>query len=333
MKLEQFFLKKWYQNESKLIRVLLPISSIYAVVIRLRRAFLNRFICWHSPIPVVVVGNITLGGVGKTPLVAAIAKHYTQLGWKVGIVSRGYGATCSHFPHEVNATDTGEQVGDEPLLLAKMTGCPVVIAPKRVQAVKALLNRHALDLIISDDGLQHYALGRQVEIAVIDGQRQLGNACLLPAGPLREPVSRLKEVNLVVINGAEHKSIEKPKIKYSMQLQPIEFKALKTGDVLSLDAFKNKEVNAVAAIGNPERFFNSLQQLGVVITASHVFSDHHVFKAQELDKMAAIIMTEKDAMKCTSFAKENWFSLRVEAKLDPGFWGALSALLEKGIKV
>jgi tetraacyldisaccharide 4'-kinase len=344
MKLEQYLLRKWYQKNSKLAKALLPISMIYALVVRLRRVFLTRFACWYAPIPVVVVGNITLGGVGKTPLVAAIAKHYTQLGWKVGIVSRGYGAKRCHFPHEVTLSDTSDQVGDEPLLLAQMTACPVVIAPKRVHAVQTLLNKYSLDLIISDDGLQHYALGRQVEIAVVDVQRKFGNGCLLPAGPLREPVSRLNEVHLIVMNDKDSntistkqgftteafhkKSIEKPKIKYSMQLQPLEFKALKTGIGLSLDAFKDKHVSAVAAIGHPERFFNLLKQLGVLIEP-HVFSDHHVFNEKELDKMDCIVMTEKDAVKCVSFAKDNWFSLSVEPQLEADFWVTLSALLEK----
>lgn len=205
--------KLWYGNHP-LQWVLRPLSWVYSVIISVRRYFLQHYKQVDCPVPLIVVGNITVGGVGKTPLVIELAKRINQKGIKVGIVSRGYGAKTKHFPYEVQINDSALKVGDEPLLLAQKTKCPVVIAPKRNQAVDYLLKKHGCDIIISDDGLQHYRMGRAIEIAVVDGTRGLGNKLCLPAGPLRESAERLKQVDFVVVNEGQWENA------YPMVLKP-----------------------------------------------------------------------------------------------------------------
>lgn len=294
---------------------LVPFSLVYALVAALRRFYLKRWCETRFPVPIVVVGNITVGGVGKTPLVIALAKQCQQRGLRVGIVSRGYGASIGHFPHEVHVEDTAALVGDEPLLLARKTGCPVVIAPKRVDAVRYLLKKYPLQLIISDDGLQHYAMGRAIEMVVMDGTRGLGNGWSLPAGPLREPASRLREVDFVVVNGGDRAGA------YRMDMLPGSMTNLRRGDVLSM-AEGSFPVAAVAAIGNPSRFFALLQALNVPFNP-YPFEDHHPFKAEEFRlKEKIVVMTEKDAVKCESFATDAMYVLSVEATMSDAFWEA-----------
>lgn len=321
---EQWVTRCWYQKPAYYTFGLWPFAWVYGWGVKLRRYILEKKIRWRAPVPVVIVGNITVGGVGKTPLVAAIAHHYTQAGWQVGIVSRGYGAKQQHFPFEVFPDACPLGAGDEPVLLARKTGCPVMIDPKRSRAVQALLNRYALDLIISDDGLQHYALARNVEIAVLDAMRGVGNGRLLPAGPLREPPQRLSEVDFLVVNGDHNKSIEKPIKKYTMQMVCQGFKALRSDALIALADFKPKVIHAVTGIGHPDRFFNALRALGLTVHP-HVFPDHHVFQPQDLAGLnGCIVMTEKDALKCASFAKNDWYSLQIDATLEDAFWAALT---------
>lgn len=307
--------KLWYTRHP-LRWLLIPAAWAYQVIISLRRKLLQRFYQQDFAVPIIVVGNLSVGGVGKTPLVIALAQRFQQQGVRVGIVSRGYKAEIKQFPHEVNATSEALLVGDEPLLMAKKTGCPVVIAPKRNDAVRYLIDHHASQIILSDDGLQHYAMGRAIEIAVIDGMRGLGNGLTLPAGPLREPKDRLNQVDFLVSNGGQWPGA------YPMHLQPGSFVHLKSGKAID-SAQLGESIAAVAGIGHPQRFFASLEQLNVVFEP-YSFPDHYFFKAQDLKfAMKSVVMTEKDAVRCQPFAADNWYYLPVEAVLDNGFWQSL----------
>lgn len=310
-----FIDKLWYSRHP-LRWLLLPATLVYQAIVGLRRFYLQRFKQQHVSVPIIVVGNLTVGGVGKTPLVIALAHELQARGLRVGIVSRGYGATVGVFPHEVDVDEMAALVGDEPLLLAKRTHCPVVIAPKRMQAVHYLLDKYQSQVIISDDGLQHYAMGRAIEIAVIDGVRGLGNGLCLPAGPLRERPNRLNGVDFIVVNGGTWPG------GYCMNLQPGMFTQLVSGKTVGVEQLA-APVAAVAAIGHPQRFFSTLTALGVTFKA-YVFDDHHQFQSSELcflEKM--MVMTEKDAVKCHAFATDEMYFLPVNAVVSGGFWDAL----------
>lgn len=304
----------WYKQR-RLSWLLLPISWLYGMISWLRRIYLQTFKQEHFSVPILVVGNLTVGGVGKTPLVIALAKAFQDKGLRVGIVSRGYGAR-GVFPREVGMNDTPCDVGDEPLLMFKKTGCPVVVAPKRVEAVRYLLQHHQPQVILSDDGLQHYAMGRAIEIAVIDGIRGFGNGFLFPAGPLRERVRRLKSVDFIVVNSGDWPGA------YRMNMAAGEITAL-VGKAVVQPEDLHEPVAAVAAIGHPERFYKTLDDLQVSYHA-YAFADHYVFRAEDLNlKEKIIVMTEKDAVKCVSFATDKMFVLPVVAELEHAFWDAL----------
>jgi len=307
----------WYQMHP-LRWLLWPLSWVYAAIVRVRRLIIECFFQKKLSVPVIVVGNITVGGVGKTPLVIALAKTFLEKGLRVGIVSRGYGATVKRFPYEVSPQADAKKVGDEPRLLAITTGCPVVIAPKRVDAAQFLIDNHQVQLIISDDGLQHYAMGRAIEIAVLDGVRGLGNGMLLPAGPLRERPQRLEQVDFVVVNGGADNDA------YAMALSPGKLRKLTCDTEVNLTALI-EPIIAIAAIGNPQRFFTTLADLGLSFK-SQTFPDHHDFVAEELTfSEKSILMTEKDAVKCHAFATDAMYYLPVEARLGEDFWQALFA--------
>lgn len=296
--------------------VLYPFALIYQGISQLRRFMLEHFFQTTFDIPIIVVGNITVGGVGKTPLVIALAKAFQSRGIRVGIVSRGYGGTICSFPHEVSLTDDAHLVGDEPLLLCQTTEVPVVIAPKRVEAIRYLLQHHGVQVIISDDGLQHYAMGRAVEMVVIDGQRGVGNGLCLPAGPLREKASRLQHVDFLIVNGAA----EYPRA-HRMDLFPTQCIHLKSGQAMALNTLPSP-LAAVAGIGNPQRFFDTLAMLNVSFKP-YSFADHHQYQPNDLCfKEKAIIMTQKDAVKCRSFATDSMYYLPVNAALNSTFWEA-----------
>lgn len=305
----------WYKN-AFLGWLLWPLSLIYQLITSIRRFYLRKFKQTQFPIPVIVIGNLTVGGVGKTPLVLAIAAKLKEKGLNVGIVSRGYKAKVETFPHEVSINESAALVGDEPFLLAKNAACPVVIAPNRVEAVQYLLNKYKPDIILSDDGLQHYALGRTIEVLVIDGIRGLGNQLCLPAGPLREAKNRLKKTDFLVVNQGQWPGA------FAMELQPGNLKHLKSGATQEIKDLV-LPLAAVAGIGHPERFFNTLEKLQLNF-AKYPFKDHHHFCRDELQfKEKSVIMTEKDAVKCSSFAEDSWYFLPVEAKLSDSFWQAL----------
>jgi len=303
--------------------VLLPLSILFGLIAALRRvlyrARLLRAI--RLPVPVIVVGNISVGGTGKTPLVLWLADFLRQQGYHPGIVSRGYGGGTEGAV-VVDVRSDPAVVGDEPLLLARKSGCPVWVGRDRVAAGKALLRAHTeCDVLVSDDGLQHYRLDRDMEIVVVDGERKFGNGLLLPAGPLREGVSRLRSVDAVVVNGGSPKASMQLRNEFEMSLAGGVFYNLRQPELRAVAAdFRGKKLHAVAGIGNPQRFFAHLRGLGLAFEA-HAFPDHCVFRPQDLDydDADALLMTEKDAVKCVGFADERYWALAVEAILPPAF--------------
>ncbi|MFJ5189500.1 tetraacyldisaccharide 4'-kinase [Pseudomonas fulva] len=318
MTLADRLLAAWYTGHPALA-LLRPLEALYRwVVKRKRRRFLNdQRASYHAPVPVIVVGNITVGGTGKTPMILWLIEHCRQRRLRVGVVSRGYGAKPPQLPWRVTADQAAEQAGDEPLLIVQRTGVPLMIDPDRARAVQALLASEHLDLILCDDGMQHYRLARDLELVLIDAARGLGNRRCLPAGPLREPVERLKAADAVLFNGAEQDTAE----GFGFRLQPSALVNLRTGERRALDHFSaGQRLHAVAGIGNPQRFFNTLQGLGWQ-PLPHPFADHAQFSAQNLafTPPLPLVMTEKDAVKCRSFAAENWWYLAVEAQPTPAF--------------
>jgi tetraacyldisaccharide 4'-kinase len=273
----------------------------------------------HPKIPVIVIGNLTVGGTGKTPLVIALAEYLKQGGYRPGIVSRGYGGKAKAYPLQVTAETSPVEVGDEAVLLSRRTQVSVVVAPKRVQAIDYLLNHSDCNIILSDDGLQHWPMKRDVEILVIDGKRRFGNARCLPAGPLREPLNRYKTVDFLVVNEPE----EKCKGEYPFHIHPECFVHIGSGEVYSLDFFEAQKVNVVTAIGHPQRFLDTLKNLNIDCEA-RIFPDHHIFERKDFlfEQNTPIIMTEKDAVKCEKFedsVKNTLFYLKITPKLDSSF--------------
>ena len=305
--------------------ILWPLSQIFSLLAAQRRHHLQH-VQAVLPVAVVVVGNISVGGTGKTPLLCELAEELSQRGKRVGIISRGYGGSYDGQPLRVQKTDEAALVGDEPLLIARLTQCPVVIAHNRLAAARFLIEHTALDIILSDDGLQHYALPRTVEIAVLDGARGIGNGFCLPAGPLREPASRLHEVDFVVVNGATSYTFNSAQLV--TQLVPEHWVNISNGDMLPLEKLpESQRVHAVAGIGNPQRFFDTLRHLGLDII-EHAFPDHHVFTSTDIrfDDNFPIVMTEKDAVKCARFAQHHCYALHVKMPL-PAQW--LSQLMTR----
>lgn len=298
-----------------------------------RRFCLLRYRQKYLPTPVVVVGNISVGGTGKTPLIIAMVKWLQQQGYNPGVISRGYGGKAPAYPYLLDAQSTATEAGDEPLAIFQQTNAAVVVGADRIASGK-LLEDQGCDILLSDDGLQHYRLGRDIEIAVVDGVRGLGNGWRIPVGPLREPANRLKSVDWVVVNSPAENfvlpSIDGEAFFYvPMQIQPGELIHLKTGSTISRSALADN-VNAVAGIGNPERFANTLRELGFV-PQLHAFPDHFAFTADNLafNNSMPVIMTEKDAVKCRSFARDDWFYLPVSAQLPESFWQAFKQKLER----
>lgn len=311
----------WYRL-SPLHLLLYPLSLLFGALAALRRLLYRSGVLARVrlPVPVVVIGNISVGGTGKTPLVLWLAQQLVENGWHPGIVSRGYAGDGARagMVRQVNADDDAAEVGDEPLLMAQRALCPVWTGRDRPAAAQALLAAHPeCDIILSDDGLQHYRLHRDVEIAVVDGARRFGNGLLLPAGPLREPLSRLRSVDAVAVNGGTASAGE-----FAMRLGGTRFHNLLNPDrVLAPAHFAGQCLHAVAGIGHPQRFFHHLEQLGLKVQA-HPFPDHHRYRADDIafDDADAILMTEKDAVKCAAFANERHWVLRVDAQIDPSLF-------------
>ena len=321
-------LQAWYTGHPLLV-LLRPLEWLYRwVVIRRRRAFVaGRRDIYRAPVPVIVVGNITLGGTGKTPMILWLIEHCRARGLRVGVVSRGYGAEPPSFPWRVEAEHSAAVSGDEPLLIVQRTAVPLMIDPDRGRAVRALLASEPLDLILSDDGLQHYRLARDLELVLLDAARGLGNRRCLPAGPLREPLERLESVDALLCNGA---AADTPG-SFAMQLRPCALINLVSRQPVGLEHFPpGQALHALAGIGNPRRFFNTLEGLNWRPVA-HAFADHARYSAEALQFTPAlpVVMTEKDAVKCRPFAQPDWWYLSVDAQLSPAFEIWLDAQLQR----
>lgn len=316
--------ERWHQGHFSL-RLLLPLSWLFSwLAARRKRAYASgKKPTWRASVPIIVVGNISVGGTGKTPLTQAIVLQLQAAGWRPGIISRGYGGSCE-YPCQVSAQATPAQVGDEPLLLARACGVPVVVDPVRSRGAAFLLAQHPeCDVIISDDGLQHYALERDIEIAVIDGKRGLGSGWALPAGPLREPPARLNEVDFVVLNGSWHLATPMPENAHTMVLEPQPWLPVCLEQADQTPPLKGP-VHAIAGIGHPPRFFELLASLGYG-PEPHSFPDHYAYRAEDLrfEPPLPLVMTEKDAVKCAQFAPPNSWYVPVRAMLPDAFWQEL----------
>lgn len=301
-----------WSGESPVWRLLLPLSWLYglvSVLIRLSyRLGLKK--AWRAPVPVAVVGNLTAGGNGKTPVVIWLVEQLQQRGIRVGVVSRGYGGKAASYPLLLSNDTSTAEAGDEPVLIFQRTGAPVAVSPARREAVQALLHAHDLQLIITDDGLQHYKLARDKEIVVIDGERRFGNGWWLPAGPMRERASRLRSVDAIIVNGGIAQVGEIP-----MQLRPGLAVNLRSGERRDVASFDN--VVAMAGIGHPPRFFATLESCGVLPVKTVALADHQALTQASVSALVnpqqTLLMTEKDAVKCRGFAEANWWYLPVDA--------------------
>ncbi|MGI9274712.1 MAG: tetraacyldisaccharide 4'-kinase [Endozoicomonas sp.] len=302
--------QSWY-SQGGWTRLLMPLTWLFMLLSRRRRQKYQQSSRWQPTVPVVVVGNISVGGTGKTPVVASLVRELLSKGYRPGIASRGFGASGASCPFLVDMDADPGVAGDEPVMLAQQLKVPVMVDPDRVSAARALIERCDCNLVITDDGLQHYNLQRHVEVLVIDGARLLGNGLCLPAGPLREPVDRLDTVDLVLVNGTP--SGDLPAHFDCFYLEP--------GNLVPLAATEsvppnNGKVHAVAGIGNPERFFQTLESLGFEVIA-HPFPDHHDFLPDDLvfpDDLP-VVMTAKDAVKCRRFARPGLWYLPVRAHM------------------
>ena len=316
----RWLLQVWYSG-GRGSGLLLPLTWVYRSAIAVRRWLYRHGIApvVELSVPVVVVGNLTVGGTGKTPLVLYLARALTMAGRRPGIVSRGYGGKAGRWPQRVSADSDPAAVGDEPVLLARRSGCPVAVDPDRVAAARLLLEE-GVDVILADDGLQHYRLGRGAELAIVDGQRGLGNGRCLPAGPLREPPARLDEVTAVVVHGP---GWERPGA-LRMDLAAGDAHSIASEERRPLSAFAGRPVHAIAGIGHPERFFRTLAEAGLEVIP-HPMADHAPLGPGDLafDDGLPVLMTEKDAVKCGRFAAETHWYVPVEA----GFGDAARAQL------
>ena len=316
----------WYGRHPVRV-VLLPLGWLFKAVAWARRAAYRSGLLavYRAPVPVIVIGNITVGGTGKTPLVIWLAQLLEAYGFKPGIVSRGYGGRARTWPQQVRADSDPVTVGDEAVVIARRTGLPIAVGPSRHQDIEALLRYSDTNIVISDDGLQHYALERDIEIATLDGVRRTGNGACLPAGPLREPDDRLEEVDLVVTRGLAARG------EFAMRYR-VDFAQAMAGNGArqALDAFSPKTVHAVAGVGHPEGFFALLKRAGLHVIP-HAFPDHHQFRAQDLDfgDDAPVLMTEKDAVKCEHFADERCWVVPLEVELGEVFERRFKTLLKR----
>jgi tetraacyldisaccharide 4'-kinase len=312
--------------------LLLPFALVFRAAVAVRRALYRGRILprWKAPVPLVVVGNITVGGSGKTPLVLAIVEMLQSHGFNPGVVARGYGRVPRREADPLGVVRvypdiaTPEHFGDEPVLIARRARVPVFVGADRPAATRDLLDAQPeTDVVVSDDGLQHYALARDVEIAVVDAERLFGNGLPLPAGPLREPKARLNDVDAVVVNGGGRLDIASPR-QFDMRLGRERFAAVAGNAEMTVEEFavraRGANVVAVAGIGNPARFFEHLARLGIA-ARGRAFPDHHAFQPADLRLPGAdvIVMTEKDAVKCAAFADARMWFMRVEAILPPDF--------------
>ena len=356
----RWLLDWWLPHLTPRTALLLPVSWLFGLATAIRRGlYRHRLFATHAlPVPVIVVGNLTVGGSGKTPLVIALVQQLRQQGYRPGVISRGYGRaargrTDAHHggPVEVTPASGPALCGDEPVLIARATRVPVFVHSDRVSAARALLAAHPdVNVIVSDDGLQHYALARDIEIAVFDA-RGAGNGCLLPAGPLREPLSRATGLTALVRNAsgahaAENGLHQRFPAMHAMQFLPQAcYQLIDPAQICALEQLAGRvarhgavtttatttttttAIAAIAAIGHPERFFATLRAAGLTLI-EYPFPDHHAFTRADLVAISAptLIMTEKDALKCSAFNDARIWVLPVTAQLDAAFY---DLILEK----
>lgn len=324
MPLKNWLESRWYTDRPAPFW-LLPFSWLYGVISRRRRLRLTAK-AERLPVPVIVVGNISLGGTGKTPFVIWLVERLREWGYTPGVISRGYGGQALQYPMAVHGESNPMYCGDEPLLMARRLNVPLAIDPDRCAAARFLLAQNPnVDVLIADDGLQHYRLARDLEICIIDGTRGLGNGELLPAGPLREVPARLSEVQLAVVNGGGWRG--KAPEHADMFLRMTDANTF-AGARQPLTTLEGQTVHAVAGIGNPERFFGQLRRQGIKVIP-HAFPDHHSFSANDLNfgDRYPVLMTEKDAVKCTTFAQPHWHFVPVVADLHADYTALVRKLV------
>ncbi len=331
MSADRILQRVWYERAPlALFIVLIPLSLLFTSVALVRRALFRIGMLRTIKVsrPVLIVGNVSVGGTGKTPLVLWLAERLARRGCTVGIVTRGYGGRAQQWPQDVTQDSLALTVGDEAVLLASRTNAIVVAGPDRVAAAERAIARGA-DVIVSDDGLQHYRLERDAEIVVIDAQRRFGNGWLLPAGPLREPPSRARRADLIVESARGGGDDTHPQHVVSAQALQ-DAVNLKTGERRSLTTFAGRRVHAVAAIGHPDAFFAMLRERGVM-AIPHPFADHAALSADDLrfDDDAPVLMTEKDAVKCRAFAHERFWAVPLGVTFAPAHERRLNELLDK----
>ncbi len=308
----------WYEG-APFSWLLLPLSGLYWLISNLRRLMYRAgFLTTHrSPIPVIVVGNITVGGTGKTPTVIWLVRELRARGYQPGIISRGYGGSRSGTSMRVDADSDASVVGDEPVLLARRGECPVVVDADRVRAV-AMLVEDGVDIIVTDDGLQHLRLARDFEICIVDGTRGLGNGWLLPAGPLRESPQRLATVDQVLVNGSAQEQVNAPRDALEFELRALEACRLNGSLTQPLEGFADTTVHALAGIGNPARFFDLLRAYRIQVI-EHPCADHAVLTTSDLEFSDdfGVLMTEKDAVKLGTRLADKYWYIPVEMHMDP----------------
>jgi tetraacyldisaccharide 4'-kinase len=314
----------WYRRGA-IAWLLWPASLLFLIFVLIRKTLYRIRVLKsaHPGIPVIVVGNLTVGGSGKTPLVIWVVGFLRSKGRSPAIIARGYGARLRE-PRAATIASEAAEVGDEPVVLARRSGCPVWVGPDRVEVAAALRAQHPeVDVLVLDDGLQHYRMRRDIEIAVVDA-RGFGNGFMLPAGPLREPRMRLRTVDAVVAHGSRVAG-------FPMVLEgDVLHRMIDARERRPLKSFAGQKVHAAAGIGDPNRFFLHLGRAGLKVMP-HPFPDHHPFSAGELefDDGLPVILTEKDAVKLRSRARPEWWVLPVSAKLDTGFGAWLLGKLDE----
>jgi len=324
-------LESYWYRPNRIVWLLLPLSWLYCLVAIIRRKLyqLNIKKSYAARAPVVVIGNIVAGGSGKTPLLIALCEFVQARGYKAGVVSRGYGGTFTGVK-QVAETDDAALVGDEPLMVHQRTGVPVVVGADRVAAISYLLANNECDIVFSDDGLQHYRMRRDLELAVVDVERRFGNGFCIPAGPLRERISRLNEVDLIIYSGNTGSSDGKEAgtEECSYQLKITKIQRLNSKECRDISDFSGNEVHAVAGIGNPSRFFRQLENQGLSVR-SHAFSDHHRYRQKDFSGWTeeCIIMTEKDSVKCRNLPLTDAWVVTVNSELSTGLKARLEDIL------
>lgn len=325
-KASRFFDSMWY-GQRPIALLFIPLSWLFGLVVKLRSFFYRKG--WiestRLSVPVIIVGNITVGGTGKTPVVIWLAELLKSAGYSPGVISRGYGGIASSWPQQVREDSDSRVVGDEAKILARRTQCPVAVGPNRAESAQALIDHHHCDIIISDDGLQHYALQRDIEIVLVDGERRYGNRYLLPAGPLREAVERLETVDFVVCNG-----IANPQ-EYPLKVEGNEaVKLIDETERVDLESFASTPCHAIAGLGNPSRFFSHLKKFKLSFEP-HIFPDHFKYTKKDInfndDK--PVLMTEKDAVKCTFMANEKHWYVPIKAQMTQKFGLTLLSLIKE----